>query len=271
MFSTAKPRTGDSLSASTVRGWSRQLVELVIFQVLEGGHGHSEVSKILGSKTMSRDPARRSLYSQTRNAASYIIETHKLPPRSSRSKIRCGRDELQLIGDEIHGTIARGADWSLAMGKIAAVTVGYCTGLRVSSLLAIDPADPSLGGMWAEDLRSRRTSDKSSNFSLAAWTTMVQVRDLKGYNTADEQSFVDLILTPVNRAANLVVEPSVHLLSLLIGQQRLREVYYAPRRSLGIFNSCTRRQQSWKGSEGHFSWGWRVKNGLSTPSCTHSG
>lgn len=133
-----------SVIAPIVRHWAQTICQGVLHELVEAKKDAAEISRLMGG--------RDGLYMALKQASASIAAKHNLPAKA-RQSIYYGRHEIGLIQDNVLEDIARGADWTAMMQRLAVVTICFITGLRVGSLCATDRQDDERAGMDASDLR----------------------------------------------------------------------------------------------------------------------
>lgn len=156
----------------------------------------------------------KGVFWQLQNHTAHLITQIKLQS-VSRVPGTYGAPEVQLILNDIYKRLPPGQPAEPLLQKIALVQTCFMTGIRIGSLVAMDKLDKERRGMRQEDV-SFITQEHG------AWTLLLRIKYLKGYNLAEDSQLVKVRMHPLKEAKSIRLEPIVVFLVILINQGALR-------------------------------------------------
>lgn len=164
-------------------------------------------------------------FEQLDAAVAAFIEQYGVPsgvvPRQA-----WGRRELEALQRDIISSLHAEephcwpSSFDALMGQLNVVTILFHTLLRASSVLS---GAHSTNAMKDEDMRFRRELGEDGELIPAAYTTFLTVRHWKGRASARDGVRIFRLL-PTAKLRNILIEPAVYLMPMLICQRRLRKV-----------------------------------------------
>lgn len=201
------------ISKSAIPSWKLLLLKAVVLYVQE----HETLDTIdaaLGRVLKYSADSKQGVFYQLSNHVAHLITRFKLQSVSKFAGVY-GAPEVQLILNDIFQRLPTGASAVPLLQKIALVQTCFITGLRIESLVATDKGNEERLGLRQDDVTFTMQE-------YGAWTLYLRIKQLKGYNAAEDAMQFTVRMRPLKKPSNFLLEPAVVFLTLLINRQALR-------------------------------------------------
>lgn len=148
------------------------------------------------------------MYYNVNNHVTYLISKFKLQTVTKVAGAY-GAPKVQLLLNNIFARLPTG-EWAPSLlQRVALIQTCSMTGMRISSLMATDKLNGERLGMRQEDVAFTTNEP-------GAWTMVLTICHLKGFNSAQDLVQVQVRMKPLKLQANILLEPMVVFILLLI-------------------------------------------------------